>query len=212
MNAIVNPAILESSDVRNAAHGRWNWIFSGLAPELELALNKPGRHVACPIHGGHDGFRLFRDFEDTGGAVCNTCGAKPDGFAVLQWLKGWNFPTTLRAVHEALGGVVRVAAPVRKLVARPRGRTQEEKAGKPHARRTGCHRLWNSWNRKPDVHRGEQRGIRGCEPGIPEANRTVDPIPCRVPDSFVRTRILLKPFERTTRDSLTRPTTPAPRI
>lgn len=128
MNAIFNPAMLESSDVRNAAHGRWNWIFSGLAPELELALNRPGRHVACPIHGGHDGFRLFRDFEDTGGAICNTCGAKPDGFAVLRWLKGWDFPTTLRAVHEALGGVVRVAAPIRKLAAKTKRRTGEEDA------------------------------------------------------------------------------------
>jgi hypothetical protein len=128
MNAIVNTAMLESSDVRHAAHGRWHRILSGLAPELEPALNRPGRHVACPIHGGHDGFRLFRDFEDTGGAVCNTCGAKPDGFAVLRWLKGWDFPTTLRAVHEALGGVVRVAAQRRAPLAKPKRRTEAEDA------------------------------------------------------------------------------------
>lgn len=97
---------LESGAVREAARGRWVPLLEGLCPELEAALSKPGRHVGCPVHGGHDGFRLFRDVGLTGGGVCNTCGASHDGFSLLQWLKGWSFPETLEAVDNALGGTL----------------------------------------------------------------------------------------------------------
>ncbi|CAI8817436.1 primase-helicase zinc-binding domain-containing protein [Methylocaldum szegediense] len=79
---------LESRDVRNAARGAWVAILGDLAPELEAALARPGRHVPCPVHGGRDGFRLYPDAEKTGGGICNTCGAYPDGFSLLMWLKG----------------------------------------------------------------------------------------------------------------------------
>ncbi|MBN2700944.1 MAG: toprim domain-containing protein [Methylothermaceae bacterium] len=94
---------LESEDVRRQARGRWRHILGQLAPELEKALKRPGKHVPCPIHGGTDGFRLFRDVADTGGGICNSCGARPDGFALLQWLKGWSFPETLEAVAGVAG-------------------------------------------------------------------------------------------------------------
>lgn len=97
---------LESGPVREAARGRWLPLLSDLCPELEPALAKPGRHVGCPVHGGHDGFRLFRDAPVSGGGICNTCGASPDGFSLLQWLKGWSFPEALEAVDGALGGVL----------------------------------------------------------------------------------------------------------
>ncbi|QSA98044.1 toprim domain-containing protein [Methylococcus sp. EFPC2] len=67
-------------------------------------LAKPGRHHACPVHGGRDGFRLFRDAEVSGGGICNSCGAKPDGFALLMWLRNWRFPAALAAVAQVLGG------------------------------------------------------------------------------------------------------------
>ena len=72
---------LEAETIRNRARGSWLGILGSLAPELEPALQRLGRHVPCPIHGGRDGFRLFRDAPDTGGGICNTCGAFPDGFA-----------------------------------------------------------------------------------------------------------------------------------
>jgi hypothetical protein len=67
-------------------------------------LAKPGRHHACPVHGGRDGFRLFRDADVSGGGICNSCGAKPDGFALLMWLRNWRFPVALAAVAQVLGG------------------------------------------------------------------------------------------------------------
>ena len=89
--------------MRALAVGRWLDVLAALAPALAPALDRPGRHVPCPVHGGTDGFRLFRDVDQTGGGVCNTCGTFPDGFALLKWVNGWSFPETLRAVAHALG-------------------------------------------------------------------------------------------------------------
>ena len=88
--------------VRAKAAGRWGFIFGRLAPQLKNAMEKAGRHVACPIHGGEDGFRLFRNFDVNGSGVCNTCGMRRDGFAMLEWVNGWSFRKTLEAVAKVL--------------------------------------------------------------------------------------------------------------
>lgn len=97
---------LEASRVRAACQGAgWCAVLNHLAGDpLAAALNRPGRHVVCPVHGGvhGDGFRLFPDVETTGGGICATCGAFPDGFALLQWLFGWSFPQTLQRVAQVL--------------------------------------------------------------------------------------------------------------
>ena len=36
---------------------------------MASALSRLGRHVPCPAHGGKDGFRLFRDTDETGGGI-----------------------------------------------------------------------------------------------------------------------------------------------
>ncbi len=89
--------------IRQQARGQWHGILVTLVPQLQEALEKAPRHVCCPVHGGQDGFRLHKDYVENGGAVCNTCGAFPSGFRVLQWLTGWDFPQTLGAVSELLG-------------------------------------------------------------------------------------------------------------
>jgi phage/plasmid primase-like uncharacterized protein len=91
-------------EIRAQARGRWGHILAALAPELAEALERAPRHVPCPVHGGRDGFRLYKDYEDNGGAICNTCGSFPSGFRVLQWLKGWDFPEVLAALAELMGG------------------------------------------------------------------------------------------------------------
>ena len=94
----------KAAEVKMVAMGRWGEILSALAPQLKPALYRAGRHGPCPVHGGKDGFRVFRDVETTGGTVCNTCGVFPDGFATLMWAQGWDFLTALEAVVEYLGG------------------------------------------------------------------------------------------------------------
>lgn len=96
-------APISADIIRPAVRGRWLFVLANLVPELEKAISKPGRHIACPIHGGNDGLRLFRDANESGGGICNTCGPKPDGFALLMWLKGWHFSETLTAVAGILG-------------------------------------------------------------------------------------------------------------
>lgn len=95
---------LDKSQVFAAANGRWDEVFAQLAPELSEAMERAGRHVACPHpeHGGADDFRLFTDFKDTGGGICN-CGGGRDGIAVLRWLHGWSFPEAIEQVGLALG-------------------------------------------------------------------------------------------------------------
>lgn len=78
-----------TGNLRETAKGRWREIFSVLAPELEeadSAFESRQMHVPCPGHGGTDGFRLYKDVNDTGGGICNTCGAMADGFRMLGWI------------------------------------------------------------------------------------------------------------------------------
>ena len=101
----MRPNNLDAKTVKAAAEGRWSIVYSRLAQgRLDEAITNAGRHVPCPVHGHSvDGFRMFADWEQTGGGICNTCGAKADGYAILQWLMGWTFPETVSAVAEALG-------------------------------------------------------------------------------------------------------------
>ena len=92
----------KAEHVREAARGKWLYILDNLAPELEPALRKIGKHVSCPIHGGKDGFRLFKDASATGGGICNSCGKFHDGFALLMWINDWDFKETLEEVGDYL--------------------------------------------------------------------------------------------------------------
>ncbi len=90
-------------DLKECASGNWLSIFCALAPELDDACQKPGRHVRCLCHGEKDGFRLFPDANEKGGGVCNLNGPFHDGISLLMWVKGWNFVETLEAVARYLG-------------------------------------------------------------------------------------------------------------
>jgi len=80
--------------------GNWFEYFSCRLPELDEAMSEFPEHVPCPVHGGSDGFRLFDDAEDTGGGVCNTCGAFSDGIALTRFIKGCNFFEAVEMIEE----------------------------------------------------------------------------------------------------------------
>lgn len=92
--------------------GGWLRLYEAIAPELDAAVDAHRRrvseHVTCPVHGTRragnrgDGFRLFGDADATGGAVCNTCGLKSDGLAVLAWLWRCSTAEVLRRVGQAI--------------------------------------------------------------------------------------------------------------
>tara|TARA_R110001583_G_scaffold42134_11_gene133999 strand:- start:5725 stop:6942 length:1218 start_codon:yes stop_codon:yes gene_type:complete len=88
----------------------WVSVLEGVSLSLSdaaSAWHKSPRsgHVFCPVHGGVNGdaFRLWDDADETGGCMCNTCGAQPDGFATLMFVEGWNFNRTLQEVATYLG-------------------------------------------------------------------------------------------------------------
>jgi hypothetical protein len=87
----------------DAAH-HWPAIINRVAGIDDDYLTT--EHGRCPkCDGGHttDRWRVFGDFEETGGAVCNQCGKFGDGFALLQWYLGIGFPEAVRLVAEFLG-------------------------------------------------------------------------------------------------------------
>lgn len=86
-----------TKEVREAANGNWVAILATMIPEIEPALKKLGRgHVPCPMPGhGSKGkkFRVFKDVNDTGGAICS-CNSWKEGFNVLMDYHGWDFEET----------------------------------------------------------------------------------------------------------------------
>lgn len=93
----------ETQRVKDDARGRWERVLPDLAPALKDAVERRGKHVPCPVHGGRDGFRVFPDVDETGGGVCNTCGYFADGFSLLMWINGWDFGRTIREVAVHVG-------------------------------------------------------------------------------------------------------------
>ncbi|KXS30453.1 MAG: P4 alpha zinc-binding domain protein, partial [Candidatus Gallionella acididurans] len=77
--------MMKAKELKQLASGRWESIVASLAPQLAQAIERLPHHVPCPVHGGVDGFRLFRDFDETGGGVCNTCGIQHDGHTLIMW-------------------------------------------------------------------------------------------------------------------------------
>lgn len=90
-------------ELKRLAAGRWLEVLGRICPELAPAIERVGRHVPCPVHGGKDGFRLYRDAAATGGGCCNTCGAFPNGIDLVVWLTSWPLAETCGAIAYALG-------------------------------------------------------------------------------------------------------------
>lgn len=156
---------LESPDVKAQATGRWLEIFQALAPELDLAIERKGRHVACPMHESPDGFRLFQDADETGGGICSTCGSFHDGFALLQALKGWDFPETLVRVAEALGGAATISAP---LPRRDKERDEERERRREKEVRQALRQRWSEGRNDAGAYKllADYLSGRGISPGM----------------------------------------------
>lgn len=93
-----------TAEIRERAKGNWVAILAAMIPEIEPALKKGGRgHVACPMpgHAGKKKFRVFKDVNDTGGAICS-CGSWKEGFNVLMDYHGWTFEDTKEAIGRFL--------------------------------------------------------------------------------------------------------------
>ena len=83
--------------------GRWLNAFRVLAPALSDAIDKLGQNVPCPIDGGTDGFRLFRDANETGGGVKQSWRVLPEGIDMLMWVNNWSFTKVYDELEAWLG-------------------------------------------------------------------------------------------------------------
>lgn len=91
----------DKEDVRGNATGRWTEILThfGLPGE-----SLDGRHQPCPKCGGTDRWRVFDDFDEKGGAICNKCLEHAgDGFEVAAWWTGKRFADVVNEIGEFLG-------------------------------------------------------------------------------------------------------------
>jgi len=93
----------EKIDVMAKAEGRWSYVFHQLAAELAPFQDRPGISGPCPVHGGTDGFRIFKKTASSAsGGFCQTCGPKADGLALVMWVRQWSFHEALREVGALL--------------------------------------------------------------------------------------------------------------
>lgn len=112
------------SDIKTAAHGSWSAVVERVAGIGDDYLTED--HGPCPKCGGSDRWRVFNDFDFTGGAVCNQCGKFADGIAVIQWFTGRGFLPTVEAIGDFLGIFPSEAS--RPSKAQPQGPTDEKPA------------------------------------------------------------------------------------
>ena len=89
------------TEVKSAAAGYWRSVVTQLGGIDDQFITTA--HGPCPKCGGNDRWRVFNDFDQTGGGVCNQCGKFGDGLALVQWLTGKKFPESLSAVADFLG-------------------------------------------------------------------------------------------------------------
>ncbi len=104
-----NPGVRRCTwkEVEAAAVGHWPAIYAQLAPLFRDAIELDGGsgHVDCPVHKGEhgDAFRMFDDWRQNGGCVCNTCGKFPTGLAALNWVNSWATDYTIAQIAAVLG-------------------------------------------------------------------------------------------------------------
>ena len=89
--------------LKAAAAGRWREVARAVGIGDEYLTSQ---HGPCPRRecGGTDRFRVFDDFDATGGVYCNQCGQHlGDGFATVQWFTGCTFPESVKRVADIIG-------------------------------------------------------------------------------------------------------------
>ncbi len=91
----------ETSLVIERAKGNWDSIFHALVPELAPAIDRKGRHVTCPFHGGKNDFRIDRKSNE-GKCFCS-CKTFRSGFDVIMESKGLPFIDSVNLVGDFLG-------------------------------------------------------------------------------------------------------------
>lgn len=101
-----------STELKRQMEGCWLRAFKVLAPSLDTAIDKLGDNVPCPVDGGTDGFRLFKDANYTGGGVKQSWRVFPEGIDILMWVNNWSFVKVYDELEAWLGNKPITTGPV----------------------------------------------------------------------------------------------------
>lgn len=97
-----------STLLKERMRGKWLTAFLALAGhKLGPAIDKLGENVTCPIDGDIEGFRLFKDANETGGGWKQNqqrAGAYPDGITLLMHVLDRPFTEVFDQLVEWLEG------------------------------------------------------------------------------------------------------------
>jgi P4 family phage/plasmid primase-like protien len=87
---------------KEAARGHWSTIANrviGIPDDYLTTKQGPCPKCKC----GTDRWRVYNDFDETGGAMCNQCGKSADGFALAQWYLDCSLNEAIEKVCQFLG-------------------------------------------------------------------------------------------------------------
>lgn len=98
------------NEIRSVGRNQWEHVLRALGSPLLVehvnkaaATNSPPKGGECPGHGGKDGFALMKDWRETGGGNCWTCGPKPSATILLAWDRSWSHWEASLEVADFLG-------------------------------------------------------------------------------------------------------------
>ncbi len=74
--------------IHEVMRGRWGYFFSDRFPDLREAMDHGTTQGPCPVCGGRTRFKFFRDWQSSGGGMCQKCGTFAGGYFLTEWLLG----------------------------------------------------------------------------------------------------------------------------
>lgn len=89
----------ERDEIMDRMNGQWK-DYIGRAIGVEYVT---GKHSGCPWCGGKDRFRVFDDFNETGGCICNQCGKFANGIDTLIQIRKTDFKAVISELRKHLG-------------------------------------------------------------------------------------------------------------
>jgi putative DNA primase/helicase len=130
------------------ANGRWDQVIGGLIPDMRRVIDANGKHTRCPnpshTHQKHgDAMRVFKNFAQSGGLVCNTCGTFGSGVDVLRWWFTWGFGDVIKAIEDFFGERKITTPAVVSPTTSVAGPSAEEQARIDAGRKQRLEAVWN---------------------------------------------------------------------
>lgn len=87
--------------IHEVMKGRWGYFYADRFPDLREAMDRGNTQGPCPVCGGRTRFKFFKDWQSSGGGMCQRCGTFAGGYFLTEWLLGTTQAAS-RELHEWL--------------------------------------------------------------------------------------------------------------